>query len=144
MIVVDVNIIAYLWIPGEMTGLAERVLAKHPHWVSSILWRSEFRNILAGYLRRGDLDKSAVARCLEGAETQLAGHEFLIPSPLVMEMVANSNCSAYDCEYVALAQDLNIMLVSSDKQILDQFPGLTISLKDFAEAVQPEDPGNNP
>ena len=144
MIVVDVNIIAYLWIPGEMTGLVERVLAKDPHWVSSILWRSEFRNILAGYLRRGDLDNSAVARCLEGAETQLAGHEFLIPSPLVMQMVAGSNCSAYDCEYVALAQDLNIMLVSSDKQILGQFPGLTISLKDFAKAVQPEDPGNNP
>jgi len=84
MIVVDVNTIAYLWIPGEMTQLAENALARDPHWVSSTLWRSEFRNILAGYLRRGDLDRDAVARCLNGAESQLAGYEYLIPSALVM------------------------------------------------------------
>ena len=131
MIVVDVNTIAYLWIPGEMTGLAERVLASDPHWVSSILWRSEFRNILAGYLRHGDLDEGRVAHCLGGAESQLTGYEYLIPSSLVMEKVAVSTCSAYDCEYVALAEDLKTMLVTSDKQILDQFPDLSISLKDF-------------
>lgn len=59
MIVVDVNTIAYLWIPGEMTELAEKALSRDPHWVSSILWRSEFRNILAGYLREADLDRNA-------------------------------------------------------------------------------------
>ncbi len=132
MIVVDVNTIAYLWIPGEMTKFAERALEKDPYWVTTFLWRSEFRNILAGYLRRGDLNSSSVACCHNGAESQLAGHEYLIPSPLVIKKVTDSTCSAYDCEYVALAEDLNTMLVTSDKQILDQFPELTIDLKDFA------------
>lgn len=136
MIVVDVNTIAYLWIPGEMTELAERTLARDPHWVTSILWRSEFRNILAGYLRRGDLDRSAVDRCLSGAESQLAGHEYLIPSALVVEKVAASTCSAYDCEYVALAEDLRATLVTSDKQILRAFPTLSVSLKAFAGTAQ--------
>lgn len=131
MIVVDVNTIAYLWIPGEMTELAERALASDPHWVSSILWRSEFQNILAGYLRHGDLNAGMIAHCLGGAESQLTGYEYLIPSSLVMEKVAGSTCSAYDCEYVALAEDLKTMLVTSDNQILDQFPELSISLKDF-------------
>ena len=58
MIVVDVNTVAYLWIPGELTALAEQVLARDPHWVSSVLWRSEFRNILAGYFRQGSLRRS--------------------------------------------------------------------------------------
>jgi predicted nucleic acid-binding protein len=132
MIVVDVNTIAYLWIPGEMTGLAERALAKDPQWASPVLWRSEFRNILAGYLRRGDLDAAAVERCLHGAESQLAGHEYIIPSPLVMRKVNASTCSAYDCEYVALAEDLKATLVTSDRRILDDFPALTTSLKSFA------------
>jgi len=131
MIVVDVNAIAYLWIPGEMTQHAERALASDPHWVSTLLWRSEFRNILTGYLRRGDLDEATVTRCLAGAESQLSGHEFLIPTALVMEKVVNSTCSAYDCEYVALADDLNATLVTSDRQILDQFPRLARSLNDF-------------
>lgn len=135
MIVVDVNTLAYLWIPGEMTDLADRALARDPHWVSSILWRFEFRNILAGYLRRGDLARSAVSQCLSGAESQLAGYEYLIPSELVMRKAAASNCSAYDCEYVALAEDLNVTLVTSDKQLLTEFPKLTTSLRAFAEGA---------
>jgi len=133
MIVVDVNTIAYLWIPGELTSFAEAALRRDPHWVSTLLWRSEFRSVLTGYLRRGDLDTESVTRCLEGAEAQLSGHEYLIPSTLVMEKVATSRCSAYDCEYVALADDLNTTLVTSDRQILDQFPSLAVSLSDFAE-----------
>jgi len=131
MIVVDVNTIAYLWIPGEMTQHAERALATDPHWVSTLLWRSEFRNILTGYLRRGDFDEATVTRCLEGAESQLAGHEYLIPATLAMEKVSISTCSAYDCEYVALADDLNTTLVTSDKQILDEFPDLATHLSEF-------------
>ena len=132
MIVVDVNTLAYLWIPGEMTELAEKALARDPHWVSSILWRSEFRNILAGYLRRGALGRDAVDRCLNGVESQLGGHEYIVPSGLIMRKVAGSSCSAYDCEYVALAEDLKTTLVTSDKQILSEFPLLTTSLKKFA------------
>jgi len=131
MITVDVNTIAYLWIPGEMTALAERALVKDPHWVSPMLWRSEFRNVLAGYLRRGDLDLTVALRCLRGAELQLSGCEFHLPSSLVMKKVAESACSAYDCEYVALAEDLNTILVTSDKKILRQFPNVAVSLKDF-------------
>jgi predicted nucleic acid-binding protein len=132
MIVVDVNVLAYLWIPGEMTTLAEKALARDPRWVSSVLWRSEFRNVLAGYLRRGDLDRAAVDRCLDGAEKQVAGREYLVPSGLVMRKVAASTCSAYDCEYVALAEDLKATLVTSDRQILTEFPALTMSLRAFA------------
>ena len=137
MIVVDVNVLAYLWIPGEMTPLAEAALARDPHWVSTILWRSEFRSILAGYLRRGDLDQVAVDRCLDGAESQLAGYEYLVPSGLVMNKVPVSTCSAYDCEYVALAEDLKVTLVTSDRQILTEFPALTTNLKTFAGGAQP-------
>jgi len=135
MIVVDVNTLAYLWIPGEMTELAEQALERDPHWVSSILWRSEFRNVLAGYLQRGDLSRNVSDRCLNGAELQLAGHEYLLPSDLVMEKVAVSTCSAYDCEYAALAEDMSATLVTSDQQILSEFPELTMSLKSFVETA---------
>ena len=132
MIVVDVNTLAYLWIPGEMTAFAEQAFARDPHWVSSILWRSEFRNVLAGFIRRGDLDRVTADRCLAGAESQFAGREYLIPSSLVMQKVTDSTCSAYDCEYVALAEDLKTTLVTSDKQLLREFPALTTGLRAFA------------
>lgn len=51
-----------------------------------------------------------------------------------MEKVAASKCSAYDCEYAALADDLDVKLVTTDKQLLREFPGLALSLKSFAES----------
>ena len=133
MIVVDVNTIAYFWIPGEMSEMAERAFVKDPDWVTTVLWKSEFRNVLAGYLRRKQLTKAQVMRCLESAESQFAGKEYVIPSHLVMDAVGQSTCSAYDCEYVALANDLKVNLVTSDKQILDQFPKRAVSLRSFAK-----------
>ncbi|MCX6349844.1 MAG: type II toxin-antitoxin system VapC family toxin [Candidatus Aureabacteria bacterium] len=134
MIAVDVNAIAYLWIPGEMTACAELALAKDPVWVSPILWRSEFRNILAGYLRRKELSPSTVDRCLQGAHDHLSGREYILPSSLVMACVARSNCSAYDCEYVALAEDLDIKLLTSDREVLREFPDVAVSLREWGSA----------
>lgn len=55
MIVVDSNVLAYLYLPGTYTAAAESLLEQEPNWAAPILWRSEFRNILAGYMRRGDI-----------------------------------------------------------------------------------------
>jgi hypothetical protein len=52
MIVVDSSVIAYLYLPGEHTAAAEALLEQGADWAAPILWRSEFRNILAGYMRR--------------------------------------------------------------------------------------------
>jgi len=133
MIVVDVNTIAYFWIPGEMSKLAERAFEKDPDWVTTVLWKSEFRNILTGYLRRNQLTKTQVMKCLDNAESQFDGKEYVIPSYQVIDAVSQSTCSAYDCEYVALAKDLKVKLVTSDKQILDQFPKRAVSLRAFAK-----------
>lgn len=48
-----------------------------------------------------------------------------------MALAASSACSAYDCEFVALAKDLDIPLVTADKQILTQFPDVAVSLATF-------------
>ena len=132
MIVVDVNTLAYLWIPGEMSVLAEAALARDPHWIAPVLWRSAFRNILAGYLRRKQLDLAAAARCLQAAEAQLAGCEFLVPSDRILRLLLSSTCSVYDCEYVALADDMDLTLVTSDRHILAQFPRRAVNLAAFA------------
>ena len=52
MIVVDTNILAYLYLPGDFTERAEALLAKDADWVAPTLWRSEFRNILVVHATR--------------------------------------------------------------------------------------------
>lgn len=64
-----------------------------------------------------------------------------VPSELVMKKVAASACSAYDCECIALAEDLKTTLVTCDRQILAEFPTLATGLKEFAGAGPPIAPG---
>jgi predicted nucleic acid-binding protein len=122
MIVVDTNVIAYLWLPGESTAAAERLLKKDPDWNAPLLWRSEFRNVLAGCLRRGDLVLETALQIVDEAERQMSGGEFAVPSAQVLARVAQSDCSAYDCEFVALAEELGLSLVTSDEKLVRSFP----------------------
>jgi predicted nucleic acid-binding protein len=128
MIVVDTNVIAYLWLPGERTSAAERLLKKDPDWNAPLLWRSEFRNVLAGCLRRGDVSLETALQIVEGAEGQMRGREFSVPSAQVLSRVEESDCSAYDCEFVVLAQELGVSLVTSDEKMLKSFPAVARSL----------------
>ncbi len=45
--------------------------------------------------------------------------------------MSESNCSAYDCEFVALASDFDIQLVTFDKKIISEFPAIAIHPEDF-------------
>ena len=128
MIVVDSNILAYLYLPGEFTAAAEALLEREPEWAAPPLWRSEFRNILAGYLRRGLLNFEQASSLQAEAEALMHGFEFEVHSREVLELVRDSDCSAYDCEFVALANRLATKLVTMDKKVLRAFPKRTVSL----------------
>ncbi len=128
MIVVDSNILAYLYLPTEFSPQAERLLVKDSQWVAPVLWRSEFRNMLALYIRKSLITLDQAYDIQTEAETLLAGAEYDVPSLEVLRLVANSECSAYDCEFVALAKRLKVQLVTADKKVLRQFPEVTISL----------------
>jgi len=125
MIVVDTNVLAYLYVPGAFTAAAEALLEKDPDWAAPILWRSEFSNILAGYVRRKDISfEQAVSLQME-AESVLAGCEHDIESISVLKLVRDSDCSAYDCEFIALATKLDTQLFTMDKKLLRNFPNHT-------------------
>lgn len=128
MIVVDSNVLAYLYLPGEYTAAAEALLERDPDWAAPVLWRSEFRNILAGYLRRGNVtfDQACALQC--EAEDLLRGGEYEVDSRRVLELVRDSACSAYDCEFVALAKALGTKLVTMDGKVLRSFPGTAVAL----------------
>ena len=128
MIVVDANIIAYLHLVGEFTDRVEALLKKDPEWAAPLLWRSEFRNLLAGYMRRKTLTFEEIRELQAEAEDLMAGDEHEVDSQSVLELVRDSECSAYDCEYVALAMRLGVRLVTTDNKLLKAFPKLAVPL----------------
>ena len=131
MIVVDSNIIAYWLLPGEKMTEAEGVWQKDSNWIVPPLWKSEFRNILAQYLRHKKLSLSESQALLKEAEAILEHKAYEVDSDWVLRLVNKSSCSAYDCEFEALAQSFNLKLYTTDKRIIKEFPDITISLKSF-------------
>jgi len=128
MIVVDSNVLAYLYLPGEFTAVAEALMEHDPDWAAPVLWRSEFRNILAGYMRRGKLTFEQARALQSEAEDLLRGAEYEMDSHSVLELVRDSECSAYDCEFVALALKLGTKLVTMDGKVLHSFPDIAVAL----------------
>jgi predicted nucleic acid-binding protein len=128
VIVVDSNVVAYLYLPGKFTDKAEGLLEHDADWAAPLLWRSEFRNVLAGYMRRKTLTLEAARGLQLEAESLLNGAEYEVDSQLVLELVRDSNCSAYDCEFVALAVTLGVTLVTLDTKLLKAFPSYAVAL----------------
>jgi predicted nucleic acid-binding protein len=125
MIVVDSNIVAYLYLPSTCTERAESLLSADSEWAAPILWRSEFRNILTGYLRRKLLSFDHAIEIQSEAESLLLGAEYEIESARVLALARDSACFAYDCEFIALAMKLNSRLVTMDRALLRAFPNCT-------------------
>jgi predicted nucleic acid-binding protein len=79
-------------------------------------------------MRRKTLTFEEVREVQAEAEDLMAGGEHEVDSQSVLELVRDSECSAYDCEYVALAMRLGAKLVTADGKLLKAFPKLAVPL----------------
>ena len=133
MIVVDTNVISYFYLSSEFSKLAEQLFLKTSSWSAPILWRSEFRNVLSFYVRKEIITLQDAIQIFETAEILLQNNEYEINSTQVLKLSFESGCSAYDCEFVNLAQDLNVPLVTMDKKLLNSFKNTAISIQKYIE-----------
>lgn len=91
VIVVDTNVIAYLFIDGAKTEQARAALLKDPEWAAPILWRSEFLSVLAGYVRQGALSTGDALALAEEAWALMDGAECVVDPERVLGLVARSS-----------------------------------------------------
>jgi predicted nucleic acid-binding protein len=131
MIVVDTNVVVYLHIANVKTPQARRAFEKDPAWAAPMFWRSEFRKVLRLYMRQGKLSLAEAVQLMSEAELLFLGAEYPVDSEQVLRLVASSGCTAYDCEFVALAKQLGAPLVTTDDDVLRAFPETALALDAF-------------
>ncbi|MCO5120222.1 MAG: type II toxin-antitoxin system VapC family toxin [Burkholderiaceae bacterium] len=122
MIVVDTSVLAYLLIPGKYTESAERLLVADPDWAAPRLWRSELRNVLATYVRKKLMEVTDAATLHQRAAALIGTEEYDVETMDVLRLSKGSGCSAYDCEFIALADYLGVELVTTDTKLAKAFP----------------------
>lgn len=133
MIVADTNLVAGLILRGARHEEARAVYGRDHLWSAPVLWRSEFTSVLARYLRNAGLSVDGAEEHYRQAEDLLSGREYFVPPARVLRLLTTSPCSAYDCEFVALAQVLEARLVTSDREVLDAFPDVAVTPERFLE-----------
>ncbi|MGE0772621.1 MAG: type II toxin-antitoxin system VapC family toxin [Cyclobacteriaceae bacterium] len=134
MIVVDTNTLVYFWAPSERKSTIDALFVADPNWMAPLLWRSEFRNALAAHLRSGIFSLDQILLITKKAEELMLGREMDVKSVDVMRLVSASKCTAYDCEFVALALELDTLLVTQDKKVLREFRSVAVTAEDFLSA----------
>jgi predicted nucleic acid-binding protein len=136
VIVVDTNVIVYLLIEGPFSPVARRVVVKERRWSAPRLWRSELRNVLIGYIRRGALSSDEAQQILRRAEARLGVHSAEVDHAEVLQLALMSGCTTYDCEFVAVARAAGVPLVTADRKLLAAFPLLAVAPEVFAPAFE--------
>ena len=131
MIVVDTNVVAYLMIRGDQTAMASKLLIRDPDWHAPLLWRSEFNNVLALHVRLRQLSLALAKEHLRFAETQMSGREHAVDAVDVLDCAIASGASAYDCECIVLARELQVPFITSDRKLVRLFPDPARLLADF-------------
>ncbi len=132
MIVVDVNVIAYFFIEGEKTASARDLLRRDPDWRLPALWRHEYLNVLATFVRE-DGATIADAKTLWQRGIELFGpREQDLDMESALDLATENRISAYDAQYVALARQLQTVCVTEDQRLLRTFPELTRTMQAFA------------
>lgn len=79
-------------------------------------------------MRRKSLSLDHAIALQQEAESLLEGAEYEVDSQAVLELVRDSDCCAYDCEFIALSMKLGTNLVTMDKKLLHAFPKRAMAL----------------
>ena len=125
MIVIDTNVVAYHLLQTDpFAEEIQRLARREPDWVAPPLLRSELRNVLALQHRERDLPIREAKKLAGQAEALFENALLEVESGTIFDLAVQSDLSAYDCEYIALAQRMDVPLITYDENILDDFPGI--------------------
>lgn len=133
MIVAGIDVIAYLFLPGDHAEAGRATLAAVAARAAPLLRRSEFRNALALHLRREHLTLAVALGMQPAAEELLAGRAYAVESEAVLTLANASGRSAYDCEFAALARARAGPFVTPDRRLLASLPETAVALSSFVD-----------
>lgn len=124
MIVVDANVITYMILNGDFSNDCDDLFTRDADWAAPRLWRDEVSNVLVTYERKGLLSREAALLAFADAEAIMRTNDFDIKIERVLAVAKETGCSGYDSQYIALAQDLALVLYTYDQKILESVPSI--------------------
>jgi len=131
VIVVDTNVLVYAVRPGTFTDAALRAGEKDPDWVAPAFWRLEMCNVLSLAMRLEKLAPHLALEAFAMAESLVEDVRTRPSAEATLHLTRSASISAYDAEFVHVAERLGVPLITADKRLVKAFPELTVPLAEF-------------
>jgi predicted nucleic acid-binding protein len=131
MIVVDANILVYSLIKCDYTSLVQKLRERDMDWRTTGLCLHEILNVLATYQRRDVLKLAQCKKLLEHAERFMKVAQCEVKMDVALAVAAKYAITGYDAQYIALAQSLNVSLITEDRKLRDAVPGIAFCMQEF-------------
>jgi predicted nucleic acid-binding protein len=137
MIVVDTNIVVYLKCTAAFTAQARHARDLDPVWIVPTLWRHEFLNALLRIARQQELPLHRALAIWRDTFNGFVAQEYQANMALALRLAMAQQITCYDAQYLALAQEFGVRLLTEDKELLRKFPAVAISLNAFCGGTAP-------
>lgn len=121
---------------GDDGAAAQRLLRRDSAWTAPPILLSELRNVLVGFVRRGDITNEQAAAMSEDASAVLGGRIAGVSARQTITAALECGLTAYDAEFVVLARMLKVPLATSDSAILKGAPDLAVPAGILAERAE--------
>ncbi len=131
MIVVDTNVLTYLVVAGEKTAVAQQAYQKDNNWVAPALWQHELLNVLSTHVKLGILHLPDALIAWQNCQQILVDRAFDVDMETALQLSTKEEISAYDAQFILLAQTFGCQLLTEDRQLVKKFPGLAFTLNEF-------------
>jgi predicted nucleic acid-binding protein len=131
VIVVDTNVLVYYFIEGEKTRLAHQVFAHDSEWIVPSLWRHEFANVLATFVRTDTIALDVAQSVWRNAREAVQPYEASVELDDIIPFAVQNNIAAYDAEFLLLAESRNIRCVTEDRELQEKCPAIAISMSEL-------------
>ena len=131
MIVIDANILIYALIECDNSRLIPQLQEKDADWRTTELCLHETLNVLATYQRRGVLTLEQCRELLRNASRFISVAKCEVNMEASLVAATKYGITGYDAQYVALAQNLAVPLITEDRKLRQAVPDVGISMQEF-------------
>jgi predicted nucleic acid-binding protein len=138
MIVVDANVLVYWATDSPQTDHVDELRTRDSNWRTVPLWRYEFTNAIAMMVRAKVLSQPKALDALAKADALMTPREYTVPQSDVLRLTNHYNISAYDAQYITLAQLLGVTCVTADARLARKTQGISLLLSDVDQLPLPQ------
>ncbi len=128
MIVIDASAALRWFIPASATASTYPLPDTDQPLVAPDLFLAEVRNTALVHMRKKELAREQAVAMVSTIDKLMAGYFPMADiTEMAWSMALEFDHSVYDCYYIALARQLDTVLVSADQRMIRKFASTTIA-----------------